>query len=69
VVAGIGTRTRLMNAEVYGAAVSVGEICCEGADELRSLTGRQLGGQQHQPLAGDTGIAAEASVFRGIPER
>jgi hypothetical protein len=68
VIAGVSTGARLMDCAIDCASILVGQLRRKRADEADSLIWCQFRGHKHEPFTGDSGVAASACVFHGIPE-
>jgi hypothetical protein len=68
-IAGIRTWSRLMDADIYGGAVAIGQFVRKFLHQVSALVGVKLWRQKHQPLSRETRIAPQTGVFGRIPER
>src|ERR1700677_2447789 len=67
-IARVSAGPRLMDADIDGAAILVGELARERAHEARALRRAQFRGQEDEPFPGQAGITAKARMFSGVPE-
>jgi hypothetical protein len=68
VIARIRAGPGLMEADIDGAAVLVGELACEVAHQIGALSRTQFLRDEDEQLPGQTGVSAKACVLGSVPE-